>query len=251
MALIKSSEARQLIKEAIVLDLGDVAHQAAQIRAAAEDRARRILTEAQTQAQQLTANAHQQGHAQGLEQGHKEGLAKGLELGRKQASAQAAAEFKTLQQSWLDAINQWNTDRHTLEVGAREAVLEFALRLAEKVVHRVIQVDASVIADQLAAAVSHVLSPTDLVVHICPDDRAMLEQAMPQLAAELPQMKHVRLVDDAGVARGGCVVNYGQGRIDATLDTQLRRIVEVLLPDEDGAASSDAPADAPEAGEPA
>lgn len=232
MALIKGNEAAQLIREAIVLDLGDVAHQAAQIRAAAEDKAKRILAEAQVQAQRLTANAHEQGLAEGQAKGYEKGLVEGRAAGRAEAAKQAAEEFGRLQQAWLTAVQQWDEQRHGLEVGSREAVLEFALRLGEKLVHRIIEVDPTVIVDQLSAAMSHVLSPTDLVVRICPQDRPVLEQAMPQLAAEWSHLRHVRLVDDPQVSRGGCLVSYGQGRIDATLDTQLRRIVEVLLPDD-------------------
>ena len=72
------------------------------------------------------------------------------------------------------------------------------------------------------------LRPTDVTVSINPADRAALEEAMPRLAAGLPNLTHVRLVDDLGVTRGGCVISYGHGRIDATIETQFDRLVELL-----------------------
>jgi flagellar biosynthesis/type III secretory pathway protein FliH len=54
---------------------------------------------------------------------------------------------------------------------------------------------------------------------------------MPELMREFRQFKHVQLVSDAEVDRGGCVVSHEHGRVDGTLATQLRRVVELLLPD--------------------
>ncbi len=79
-------------------------------------------------------------------------------------------------------------------------------------------------------------------MRIAGQDRPMLEEAMPQLTAEFAHLKHIHLVDDASVAPGGCIVVYGQGQIDATIDTQLHRVVEFMLPGEPEAAPTTPPA---------
>jgi len=68
-------------------------------------------------------------------------------------------------------------------------------------------------------------------VRINPQDRPVLEGAMPQLVAEFSHLKNIRLVDDPEIGAGGCVLVYGQGQIDSTIDTQLRRVVELMLPE--------------------
>jgi flagellar biosynthesis/type III secretory pathway protein FliH len=60
---------------------------------------------------------------------------------------------------------------------------------------------------------------------------------MPRLSAQFPRFRHLHLVDDTQVSRGGCVVGHGQGSISADLDTQLARLAEVLLPDRRAVAS--------------
>jgi flagellar biosynthesis/type III secretory pathway protein FliH len=102
--------------------------------------------------------------------------------------------------------------------------------LAEKLVHRVIQIDPTVIVDQVANALAHVLQTMDVTVRVSPADRPVLEEAMPELLAEFGHLKHVRIVDDPEITPGGCIVSYGQGQIDTTLDTQLTRLVELMLP---------------------
>ena len=114
-------------------------------------------------------------------------------------------------------------------------MLQLALRLAEKLVHRVIEVDPSVVVDQLAQALTHVLRPVHVTVSINPADRELLNEAMSQLLAEFTHLRHIELVDDPQVSAGGCIVSYGQGQVDADIDTQLERVINLMLPAVDDA----------------
>ena len=230
MPVLKRQHAAPLVKDAIVLDMGDLVRQAERIKAAAQQQARALVDAAQTQGARLAAEARDQAHAAGRAEGLQQGRGEGLEQGRAQAFADAAEQLAQLQTAWINAASQWDADRQALHLEAKQAVIQLAVRFAEMLVHRAIAVDCGVVGDQVAAALSHVLRPGDVSIRICPDDRAVLEQAMPDLAARFAHLKHVHLVDDGQVGRGGCVVTYGQGRIDATIDTQLRRIVELVLP---------------------
>ena len=120
-------------------------------------------------------------------------------------------------------------------------MLDLSLAMAQKLVHRVVEIDRSVVIEQVAQALACVLRPMDVSVRIHPDDRDAIQEAMPQLMAEFPQLKRVHLVEDAAVGRGGCVMQYGQGRVDATVQTQLRRVVELMVPDRADASQDGAP----------
>ncbi len=160
MSLIKSQNAAGLLKEAIVLDLGDLGRQAAKLQAAAHARARKTIADAQQEALLLVEGAHAkglaQGHAEGLAQGTAQGLSEGRAQGRAEALAQAAAQLQQLQKSWLAAGADWESRRDALEREARETALDLALTLAEKLVHRIIEVDRTVVVDQVGNALSHV-----------------------------------------------------------------------------------------------
>ena len=232
MTVIKQNQAMPLIKEAIVLDLGDVARQAQKLRAVAKAKARQIIESAATKATQLSHVAQEEGHRKGYAQGLAQGLEEGRQTGRDEALKQFTQQLESIQQGWLDALEHWQNDRTTLDRHARRAVLQFAVRFAEKIIHRTVTVDHEVIVDQVAAALSHVLRPTDVTLRISPSDRSLLEQAMPRLKARLPQLQHVHWVDDPDLTTGGCVVSYGQGQIDASIETQLQRLVEQMIPDD-------------------
>jgi len=229
MAVMKTG-ANKLIKDAVVLDLGDLRAQAARLRMQAESRAAQIVNDAEAKAHKLIEAAHGQGFEQGKAEGHEQGLAEGREQGRQEALQAKAEELSQVVTAWSDVGAQWDEYRRELEREARDTVLDFALKLGERLVHRLVDIDRLIVVDQVANALSMVLEPLDVKVRIHSADRSTLEEAMPELLAEFSQFEHVRLVDDGDVGRGGCVVSYGQGEVDATIDTQLRRVLEVILP---------------------
>lgn len=231
MPVIKSHNASPLVKEAIVLDLGDLGRQAARMRAEAEAKAARIVEEAQREAQQLIDSAEAKGHEQGRAAGYEEGLAAGREQGRAEALQAMNEQLAQLQAGWAQTLSQWQAQREQVEREAKEAVLAFALKAVKKLVHRVVETDPAVVVDQVAEALTHVLRPLDVTVHIHPDDRPLLEASLPDLLAAFAQVKHIQLVDDDKVGRGGCTVSFGQGHIDATIETQLTRLAAAMLPE--------------------
>lgn len=231
MSVVKGHNAATLIKDAIVLDLGDLGRQAAKLQAAADAKAKKTVTDAQAEAARIIEAARSKGFEQGRAEGVALGRAEGQKLGRADAVQQLSAQLKQLTQAWAQSVNGWDARREEIDREAREAVLDLALHLAEKLVHRVVEVDPTVVQDQLASALTHVLSPMEVTVEICPADRPVLEFALPELLAEFGHLKHIKLVDDESVTPGGCVVTYGQGQIDATIETQLRRVVELMIPD--------------------
>jgi flagellar assembly protein FliH len=230
MPILKAQQHTPFVKDAIVLDLGDIGRQAARLRMAAETKAAAIMTDAEKKARALIEGAE----ARGFDQGKQAGFVQGLEEGREQGAAEALAsmrdQLQQVQTAWIDVAQQLDNGRKEMMLEARQAVLNFALQLAEKLVHRVIEVDPTVVVDQVAGALSHVLRPMDVAVQVHPEDKPLLERSMPELMAEFPRLGHIALRENEDVSRGGCVVTYGQGEVDATLETQMRRIVDLVLP---------------------
>jgi len=249
MPVVKQQLARPAMKEAVVLDLGDIGAQAEKLRRAAEARAQSIIDTAQRRADELARGAAERGHAEGFEQGKAKGFEQGAAQGHAQALAESKQRLAEVGDAFANLAAQWDAGAEQLHREAQHAVLEFALRLAEKVVHRVIEADRSVVVDQVAHALSHVLSPTDASVQVHPDDVALLSEALPQLMKELPGLAHVNIEAASDMAPGGCRVTFGEGHVDATIEKQLARIVDCILPADDAPAEAEAsdPGDAPAA----
>jgi flagellar assembly protein FliH len=233
MALIKHAATGSLEQEVIVLDLGDLRKQADDILRRAQEQAQQILVDARAEAAQLRVEAEAAGQAEGEKAGYQEGYEKGRQEGHAQAMAETAAELDAIQQSWTAALESWDADRRDMLIEARQSLLELALAVARKIVQRLPSVEPAVVAEQVAKAIDYVMRPGDVTIRIHPEDRAAVAEALPQMVARATKVEHATLVDDDQVSRGGCVLDYGHGQVDATLDGQLDRIAEALMPAQD------------------
>jgi len=233
MPVPKQYHTTPAMREAIVLDLGDIGAQASRIRAAAETQAQQIIAQANDKAEQIAREREAAAQERGYNEGLEKGLAEGREQGHAEALAKSSEELRQLTAAWSQVVSEWEQQRVEMEREARQSVLQFAMLAAEKLVHRVIEVDESVVVDQAAHALSLVLSAHNASVRIHPVDHPILEDALPELLKELNEIDHIELVDDESITPGGCVVAFGQGTIDATIERQLGRLIDLILPQAD------------------
>lgn len=232
MALVRNADAAVMTRDAIVLDLGDLRRQGQRLLDAARAEAVRIEQEAQADRATIIQGADKVGHAQGYARGLEEGRAAGIEQGTQQALTAAAADVQRLNAGWTAALDAFLQTRERFLAEGQQDVVRLAALIASKVCKRQIELDPAIVAVQMAEVLALVLRPTRLQVTCHPDDRELLGRAMPMLAARTQHNVDVELVDDPALARGSCVARLagGGGQIDASIDTQLQRIVDALLP---------------------
>ena len=230
MALIKSANAEPFAHQAVVLDLGDLNRQAEVMKQRARADADAIRAAAHEDVERLRVDASREGHAEGLAQGQREGLEQGLRDGEARAYAEFAQTLEALQTQWGQALETLESDRRALVRDAQEGLMSLALAMAERVVARVPRVDPTAVVEQVREAVDRVIGSGKLALEVHPEDRAVLEKALPELLGSLEAAEHVDLVDDAEIGRGGCRVRRGVCRVDATLETRLERLAEAMLP---------------------
>lgn len=230
MALVKNSQAKQMTRSAVVLDLGDLHIQGQRLIAQAKQQAEKILADARTEREQLIAGAAEEGRTEGHAQGHTEGLEEGRKSGREQAIQQAHEEFSNLQQTWTESLASFNAQRDDILDDARDAVLELAIEIAQRVIARAIAADPASVREQLAKAIELAAHASRLVIAVHPDDIPIVEEALPELMRTLANSAHTEITPDPALQPGSCVIQTPAGEIDASIETQINRIVEALTP---------------------
>ncbi len=229
MTVIKHSQTNRQYARPGLLDLGDIRLQGEQLLEQARAEALRIVAEARLEAQTLIDSAAEFGHAEGHGRGVLEGRVQGQGEGRVQAVAEHGERLGALVDAWRAALDRWEADRTALLLGARQDVLALALAIAARVTHKTIEADPAVVADQVDEALSLVVAPSRLTVAVHPDDRELVSSVLAGLHERFASTVHAALVDDETMARGGCLVSTGRGRVDATIETQLERIAAALV----------------------
>ena len=216
-----------------LIDLGDLSRQSNQLLEVAQIEAKQIIKEAKEKAEKIIEGASEKGFAQGKEQGSIDGREEGLDKGRKEALEQFTPELVELKTSFSKAIVNWEDERNQLYQEARDDVIEFAMTMAKKITHRLVQTDSTIIKDQIVEALALLAEPTSALVSVAPQDRQTIDSILPEILQQIKNCTHIELKEDQALTPGGCIITTKQGSIDATIEKQIDRIVKTICPQED------------------
>ena len=80
-------------------------------------------------------------------------------------------------------------------------------------------------------ALDLVREPTNVVLRVHPDDSAAVGLLAEGVTGAAASARHLRIVEDAAIDRGGAVVETEDSRIDATISSRIERIADELVTD--------------------
>jgi len=177
------------------------------------------------------AAALQAARQAGYQDGYRDGLV-ALDGFKQSYAKQATAQVGTLVASLGDELDGLQQDMAcTLAISATQ--------LARQIVRSELVTRPELVAQVAQEALDTLLlSARHITLRVHPDDHALVVQG----AAEVIAARGARLLGDAGMARGGCLVESDIGVIDASLDARWRRAAASLGIDEgwDGLAADEA-----------
>jgi flagellar biosynthesis/type III secretory pathway protein FliH len=195
--VIKSGASGQVRRAIVQADVFDAKLEADRLIAEARVEAERVLQAAHDETERLRRRAEAEGRERGL------AAVTELLVGARAATARARANAET--------------ELRTL-----------AVRIAEKILGRELQVDAGAVVDVARAALKHAGEPREVLLRCAAEDLEALERGKPRLVERCRAAQVVVFRADPGVTRGGCIVETELGVIDARLSTQLDAIERAL-----------------------
>jgi flagellar assembly protein FliH len=152
-----------------------------------------------------------------------EAYRQGLAAGRQEAALQLDAERAALK-SLSDAFQEMMQE---FEQGLARDVLSMSLELSKLIVRQSLHVKPDLVLSVVREAVSGLVGLDEhTTVHLHPADAAFLREIArdDSALASLPW----KIVDDAGIERGGCRLETATTEVDATLETRWRRVIAAL-----------------------
>jgi flagellar assembly protein FliH len=163
------------------------------------------------------AEGQSEGHAQGLADGQASGYQDGLAQGRAEA-AQELAHLQEIATTFGEAVTQ-------ADEAISHDVLELALHLARNMVRTAFEVRPELIIPVVREAVDYL--PTlqqPALLHLHPEDALIIRSS---IGHEL-EKSGWRIIEDNGVARGGCRVDTASNQIDAQIASRWQRLTHAL-----------------------
>ncbi|HVZ92887.1 MAG TPA: FliH/SctL family protein [Phycisphaerales bacterium] len=230
MPLIRPADVNRVSKQAMVLDLGDLRRHGEELVARAKSNAETTIMEARAERERLIAGAREEGFAAGKADGHAAGLKEGRAEGIKQVREEERAKIEKTVLAWSKALETFESVRTDMLASAKEDLVRLAVEIGERVIRRAIELDPTIVREQIEAAIPLAMHATRLVVRVHPDDRETALALMPNLLKRFGGERQAEIEDDTTLSRGSCIVRTERGIIDAAIETQIQRVVQMILP---------------------
>ena len=171
------------------------------------------------------------------EEGHRDGMAA--------AEAETAEKRQAMEaqlQRLSELVDGVEVDYLATLDELKAQAIELSLAVGEKLALRTLREEEGALAGLFAAAIDRAAADSRLKIRLNPEDEALLADDWEVLASRRNGDVELELVADPGITRGGCLIEAGGGRVDATVESRLDSIREAVTPEAPGEAA-DAAAD--------
>ena len=168
-----------------------------------------------------SAESIQRANAEAREKGYAAGYAEGLAAGRAAGEteyAEACAQLAEIAASLTGAAD-------TLGERLAERMLALSLSIAKQVVRAELSLSPEAILPAVREAVPLSLEATrDARLRVNPADAEAIDSAIGEMLAA----QNWKLVPDAGITAGGCVIESASGEADARMETRWQQVLGSL-----------------------
>ena len=149
---------------------------------------------------------------------------RGLEDGRRYSDAQRQLDFSVL----TEAVGKFDAARSALQQTIEDEVIALALQIASKILHESAESRHEQIVMQVKAALGAVQESDGVVIQVHPADAAVLEAVRAELTGRQQVALKLTIEPVESLQRGSCLLHTATRFVDASLDTQLLRLGDVL-----------------------
>jgi type III secretion protein L len=164
----------------------------------AQEKAKRIIEEAEREQDAIQEQARQEGNARGLAEWN-------------HILARTAQRSEELTKSW------------------EETMLRLSVRVAEKIIGEQLRLHPDTIVEIVREVLKGTRPGKHLVIQVNEAEAQQVRVRIDRLKELLSGSSEIEIVSSASVRPGGCVVESELGIIDARLETQLKCLEEVLV----------------------
>ena len=160
-----------------------------------------------------------------IEETKKNGFQAGLEEGQNVGYNEL---YSFIQQA-KDTVLASKTDYEKYLQSAENTILELAIEVAEKIINNKMKEDGQKFIPLVQNALKEVRKQREIQLHVNPVHYEMVVMEKEELLQLFPIKPSLFIFPDETIADNGCIIETANGRLDASVDTQLRMIKDKLL----------------------
>jgi len=152
----------------------------------------------------------------------RDAFAKGYQQGERAGTEAAAKRADGMLKRLAKTVDELGGVRGEIIRRTERQMIQLVLAIAERVVHREISLDRTLLAGMARAALDRLGEYGSATIRLHPED-------VTAIGARVSTDGPVRIVADAVVPRGGCLVQSDFGFMDTSSEAQFRELARALL----------------------
>src|SRR5437868_3200792 len=166
----------------------------------------------------------------GSQHATEEAVRQALEQARQEGEARAQSSFaeqiERNRQMVHDAVNAFARERDAYYQKVEGEIVQLALAIARKILHREAQIDPLMLAGIVRVALDKLESSTDVVVRVNPRNLSEWREYFNRTleARELPEV-----IEDPGIPPDRCILQTLLGTTELGIETQLKEVERGLM----------------------
>ena len=219
-------------KENISLDLEKYAEERRQIKKELEqtqDKIAQMLTDAQAEADEIKTRAREEGLEIGERQGYEKGYLDGYEKAQTEVEKTLKKEADNLLKELKDLILSVEQSKKDLLDKYKDDLKDIAIAIAEKVIRISLKSSGDIIKRMIISATEGIMSKEWVKIYISRCDAEMAVNGDTMLINSISYVSdHIKIIVMENEAPGTCILEFPDKVIDASTNTQIENIKEII-----------------------
>ena len=143
---------------------------------------------------------------------------------REELRAELEGHFNDL----TTAISNLKVARDEVVQSSQSQLVDLAIMIAEKVIHKQIESDASIIQSVVEDTFNKISGSDRITFKINPADADTFNKFQPTLESRLIGVEKITVQQDGTVDQGGCIIETDLGFVDVTIREKMNLITQTL-----------------------
>ncbi|MDG5815646.1 FliH/SctL family protein [Chitinispirillales bacterium ANBcel5] len=160
--------------------------------------------------------------------GKKEGVAEGEILGKKRADEEYNAQLEKLQQNILTVLQNLEKSKKEMIWRSEGAVMRVSFAIAKKIIGAELSTNHELVLKVIKKALSSISQKEDIIIRISPQDLETVKKGKEFWAPVSERLKDIVIEEDNRIDKGGCIIESGNGLVDARIDVQMEEINSLI-----------------------
>lgn len=202
------------------IDMEEAIADAQIIKEQAMQKAKEILSSATKEAERIKKDVYELSFKKGYNEGHAEGLRRGLEEGMRNTESKRFEAENVLKEAHRASREYIGN--------TKDEILTLSLHIAEKITGIQSDIHDETILNVVKKAIDAAIAKEQVVVRVNSMDYALLDCRRDEIEKLLDEKVSLSIINDQEVTKGGCIIETESGLIDASIESQLDKVKQLL-----------------------